>query len=222
MTAPQDSATTTESLERFRPTSGRLVGSLSLLVVAGLLVHPAVDVRTAAGQRLAAGLALVAVLVWMTQLRPRATLYRDALHLRNVLRDVTVPLAVVDEVTVRRTLDVRVGETRYVCVGIGKPLRAVLRPGSGRGPSTLLGWDRLTAYTEEATPPRPDESALSYQEYVQTRIGDLVADARARAGAGAEAGAGAGTPGAPRTRWAWPEVVALVVTGVLFAATFVR
>jgi hypothetical protein len=211
VTASHDSRAATAPIERFRPTSGRLVGSLSLVVVAGLLVHPAVDVRTPAGQRVAAGLAFVAVLVWMTQLRPRATLYADVLHLRNVVRDVTVPLVAVDEVAVHRTLEVRVGEVRYVCVGIGKPLRAVLRPGSGRGPSTLLGWDRLTAYTEEATPPRPDESALSYQEYVETRIGDLVADARNRAGAG--------TTGVPRSSWAWPEVVALVVTGGLFVAT---
>lgn len=215
MTASQDSPVSDAPIERFHPTSGRLVGLLTLVVVAGLLVHPAVDVRTPTGQRVAAGLALLAVLVWMTQLRPRATLCTDVLHLRNVLRDVAVPLAAVDEVAVGRTLEVRVGESRYVCVGIGKPLRAVLRPGSRRGPATLLGWDRLTAYTDEATPPRPDESALSYQEYVETRIGDLAADARARAGS-------SGTAIEPRATWAWPEVVALVVSGGVFTATLLR
>jgi hypothetical protein len=202
-------------VEQFRATSGRLVGSVSLAAVAGLLGYVAVGMQTTTGLRLATGLVFLGVLVWVTQLRPRATAYSDVLHLRNSLRDATVPLEAVDGVTVRRTLNVWVGDRRYVCIGIGTSLRTMAGFRS-RGPASLLGWDRLEAYTAAATPPLPDQNATSYPDYVATRIGDLAEDARRRA---------ALRPGAtappPRELWAWPEVVALAGTAVAFGLSLV-
>jgi hypothetical protein len=180
MTAAHDEPGGAEPVEKFVPTSGRVVGYLSLAIIAGLLVYLALDVQTTLGLRLGTGLLFAGVLVWVTQLRPRATAYPEVLELRNSLRDATVPLVLIDTVTVRRMLNVWVGEERFVCIGIGTPLRKMVKAKGSRGPSSLLGWDRLEAYTEQATPLRPDQTAMSYQDFVETRIVGLVEDARRR------------------------------------------
>jgi hypothetical protein len=215
MTASEGRPARMEPVERFRATSGRVVGSVGLAVVAGLLVYVVVAMRTTTGLRLATGLVLLGVLVWVTQLRPRATAYPDVLHLQNSLRDATVPLVAVDGITVRRMLNVWVGERRYVCIGIGSPLRKMVGVKT-RGPSSLLGWDRLEAYTEESTPPLPDQSATSYPDFVEIRIADLVEDARRRA----SLRPGSPTPQARET-WAWPEIVALAGAAAAFMLSLV-
>ena len=207
MTQAQDGRGRPEPVERFRPTSGRIVGHLSLAVIAGLVVFLAVNEQSVLGLRIGTGLLFFGVLIWITQLRPRATAYPDTLRLQNSLRDVTVPLASIDDVTVRRMLNVWVGEKRYVCIGIGSSLRKMVKSKS-RGPSMMLGWDKLESYTEEATPLRPDQTAMSYATFVETRIDGLVEEAKRRA-----ASRGAETKEQPRETWAWPELVALVVTG---------
>ena len=213
MTAPQDQPGKPEPLERFHATSGRFVGTMTLVVVMVLLVYLGVEVHTRAGLELGTGLLFFGVLVWLTQLRPRAFAYPDTLYLQNSLRDAIVPLAAIDEVSVRRMLSVWVGDKRYVCTSIGKPLRTMVK-GKRRGPSSMLGWDRLEAYTEQATPPRPDQTAMSYGDFVETRIVALVEDARR---ADQDAGTAARDP---REVWVWPNVAALAVTAVLFALSF--
>jgi hypothetical protein len=202
-----------EPVERFHPTSGRAVGYLSLAAIAGLVVYLAVTEHSMTGLRLGTGLVFLACLVWVTQLRPRAAAYPDALHLQNALRDATVPLAAIDRVEVGRVLQVRADGARYVCIGIGTPLRKMVRSKS-RGPSMLLGWDRLEAFSEASTPLRPDQSAMAYQEFVETRIAALVEDAKRRSGKPSAASAEG-----PRRRWAWPEIAALAATAALFVTT---
>jgi hypothetical protein len=213
MTSAQDGPGVGEPVERFRPTSGRFVGSLSLAVVAGILVYAAVAERTVVGLRLATGAAFFGVLVWLTQLRPRVTAYRDVLRLQNSVRDVDVPLARVGDVHVGRMLSVWVGQKRYVCVGISAPLRRMVM-GRKQRPSSLFGWDRLEEYAEHATPPRPEPSAVSYPEYVEGRIVALADEARRRAEV-AEPTAEEPTRGA----WAWPGIGALAATGAAFVVS---
>lgn len=203
-------------VERFVPTSGRIVGFVSLAVIAGLVIYIAANVQTTTGLRLGTGLVFAGVLVWITQLRPRATVYPETLHLKNSLQDATVPLVLIDEVSVRRMLSVWVDGERYVCIGIGTPLRKMVKA-KGRGPSALLGWDRLEAYTEEATPLRPDQTAMSYQDFVEQRIVGLVQDARRRS----VHSDGSVTESRPRRAWAWPEIIALAGTGTAFVLSLV-
>jgi len=68
----------------------------------------------------------------------------------------------------------------------------------------------IEAYTEEATPLRPDQTAMTYPDFVETRISGLAEDARRR---GLDAGDGA------RHHWAWPEIAALAVTGAAFVVS---
>lgn len=213
MTTADQRSSRTEPVERFRPTSGRVLGVLSLVVIAGLVGYLTVNVHSVAGLRLGSGLLFLAVVVWVTQLRPRATAYADVLHLQNSLRDARVPWTAIDGVSVRRMLHVWAGDERYVCIGVGAPLRAMVK-GRTRGPSSLLGWDRLESYTEESTPLRPDQSEMGYAEYVELRIGDLVAEAKRRPTNPARPVA------PPRRLWAWPELTALAGAAVVFVSTF--
>jgi len=213
MTGAQPRPGRAEPVEQFHATSGRFVGMASLGVIAALLAYLALTMQTVTGLRVGAGLVFFAVLVWVTQLRPRATAYEEELHLRNSVRDATLPLVLIDGVRVGRMLNVWVGKERYVCVGIGAPLRTMVRAKT-RGPSSLLGWDRLEAYTEESTPPDPDQIATSYPDFVERRIVGLVEDARRRSGSDEAA-----EDQRPREVWAWPEIIALCLTGALLLVT---
>lgn len=213
MTQAQGEPKAPDPVERFHPTSGRFVGFGSIAVIAGLLVYVVVNVHSFDGLRLGTGLVFFGVLVWVTQLRPRATVYPETLHLQNSVRDVRVPLTMIEGVSVGRMLSVWAGERRYVCTGIGTPLRKMVKVKS-RGPSSLLGWDRLEAYTEESTPHRPDQSAMSYPDFVETRLVDLVEDAQRRSASRTDS-----DERHVEETWAWREVGALTVTGVLFVIT---
>jgi hypothetical protein len=211
MTTAQDGPGRGEPVERFHATSGRFIGLLTLAVIAAILVYVLLDVRSVDGLRLGTGLLFFAVLVWLTQLRPRATAYREVLHLQNSVRDVDVPLVLVDDVHVGRMLSVWVGQQRYVCVGIGAPLRRMVKAKAGK--SSVAGWDRLEEYAERATPPRPEQTPMTYAEFVESRIASLAEEARRRAGAGPDA------QERPRQEWAWPGIIALAVTGAAFVVS---
>lgn len=213
MTGAQDRPGRAEPVEQFHATSGRFVGMASLGVIAVLLVYLALTMRTVTGLRVGAGLVFLAVVVWVTQLRPRATAYEEELHLRNSVRDASLPLVLIDGVRVGRMLNVWVGQERYVCVGIGAPLRKMVGAKT-RGPSSLLGWDRLEAYTDASTPPAPDQTATSYPDFVERRIVALVEDARRSSGPDEAA-----ADQRPREVWAWPEITALCLTAALFLVT---
>lgn len=201
-----------EPVERFNATSGRFVGSLTLVSVAVIVGYVVVDAHTLDGLRVATGALFVGVLVWLTLLRPRATAYRDVLRLQNSVRDVDVPLALVEDVHVGRMLTVWAGEERFVCVGVGAPLRELARGRKG-GPGSLRGWDHLEEYSHQPTPPRQLPTA-SYAEFVEGQILALAEDARRRSGA-------QGTAQAPEPghEWAWAGIVALAVTAVAFLVT---
>jgi hypothetical protein len=215
MAAHQEHASPAEPVERFRPTSGWFVGWTSMLVALLLIGYVAVTSPSLDGLRIVLGLAFAAAVVWATQLRPRATLYPATLELRNSFRDTTVPLARIDEVMVRRTLNVWVGGERYTCIGIGTPLRRMVKMPKSRGSSTILGFDRLEAYHASQTPPSPDQSAMEYATFVETRILDAVDQVR-RDGVPGPREATGSSPHAARHTWAWPEISALGLTGLGF------
>ena len=118
-----------QPLERFKATSGQAVGWGGLIFAAVIVGYVVLAHHTLTGLRVALGMVLFALVVWMTQLRWRATLYPDGVVLRNGARDAVLPLVLVDAVTVRQTLNVWAGERRYVCVGIGRSARSMVKEG---------------------------------------------------------------------------------------------
>jgi hypothetical protein len=151
-------------VERFKPTGGQTLGYLTLAAVAALLVYLLVADRTVSGLRIGTGGIAFAVVIWLTQLRPRITAHVDSLLLVNSVRDQVVPLTAIDRVEVTRALSIWVSERRYVCTGIGASPRK-RRAGTvpGHGPAT-------------------------YADYVGGRIEELVREARARSAPGTPTG----------------------------------
>src|SRR5690349_10196585 len=85
-------------LERFKPTTGLFVGVVGLLIAAFTLGYVVLSVHTTVGLRLGLGAVFGAVVVWVSQLRPRVTAYTRDLHLKGSLRDARVPYVLIDEV----------------------------------------------------------------------------------------------------------------------------
>ncbi|QNN53688.1 hypothetical protein [Nocardioides mesophilus] len=209
MSSPPSSPDPSRPVERFKPTSGVLLGYTGLAATVFLLGYVVVYARSVDGLRLALGAVLFGLLVWVSQLRPRATAYRRHVVLKNMVRDAHVPLAAVDEISVGQTLNLWVGEKRYVCIGIGNSIREEVR--SRRRRDQPLGTSRLTEFALRADRANNDERAMSYQTFVVTRLEELVDEAR-RETRGQEAGQA-------RYVLAWPEVAALSVTTVAFLVT---
>jgi hypothetical protein len=196
-----------EPLERFKPTSGMFVGWLGVVFALLVVVYVLVDAHSLEGLRVALAAVLAAVVVWVTQIRPRVTAYRDHLVLHGSVRDVTVPYALVDDVVLGQTLNIWVGGKRLVCVGIGRSLGMDVR-GTARSHGTgLFGMGRVTGLdlTPGGTPP-PRTPSVAYHEFVVDRLRDLVA-ASSRRPRGDE-------PLAVQRRWAVPELVTLGVLAV--------
>lgn len=178
-----------DQVTRFPPSGGRVSGYVGIgmvLVLAGYLL---VAEPGAGSLQAALGLAILAVLFWVALVRPRVEAHPGTLVIRNMLRDAHVPLAAIDLVGVRQTLDVWVDDQRYTCIGIGHKLRDVRRMGTGQASAS----------------PAP----RGYPGLVAARIESLAQAARYDDT----------DPGPVRHEWAWPELVVLgaLVVGFLAA-----
>jgi hypothetical protein len=211
MTAAQADSGRPRPVERFKPTSGALLGWTGLVCAAVAIVYCAFAVHTVTGLRVALGAAVAAVVIWLTQLRPRATAYPHHLVLQNVVRDTAIPLGAIEEVSVRQSLQVYAQDRRHVCIGIGEPLREELKR-RRRHQQSLLGSSRWGEFAARAERAAPDQTAMSYPTFVVTRIEELV-DEEKRSLAGRD-------PGRVNRAWAWPELAVLAGTGIAFVASF--
>jgi hypothetical protein len=192
-------------VERFRPSSGAPLGWVSIAVLAVVLVVALVSEPNLLGVRIALGIALAAALVWAVLLRPRATAYADTLVLHNMVSDTQLPLAGIEAVTVRQTLNVWVGERRYVCAGIGRSPRQLLRQRSRT--TGALEFQRADLSGTGAGGPVLGD--VDYAGFVESRIEELARAAR-RDGR-------ASTP--VRRQWAVPELSALLTLAAAFAVS---
>jgi hypothetical protein len=206
-----------EPVERFKPTSGMYVGWCGIVVAALVIVYVAFRDHSVLGLRLALASAFAAVLVWVTQLRPRATAYPRELLLLGSVKDTFVPYVAINEVTMGQTLNVWVGPRRFVCVGIGRSIGFEMRQRvRSHGQGGQLGGNRSYQFAGRAETTEYHDSGTTYQVFVLNRINDLVAAARREQDRQDAAGP---VPGV-RSRYAVPELVALVLTGAAFVASF--
>ena len=200
-----------QPVERFKPTSGQLLGWFGVGAAVFVVGYVALSVHSMTGLRVALAAVFFGALVWVTQVRPRATAYPDRVVLKNAVRDSHVPLAAVDEVSIGQTLCLWVGNTRYVCIGIGNTLRADFK---ARRRQSLdagnLGTSRQSELVQKANRANLDERAMTYQTFVVTRLEELVEQSkREHARLQTE-------PPAPHRQVAWPEVTLLAVSGLAF------
>ncbi len=166
MTGPE------EYVEVFRPTSGRFLGVVGLLVCAGVVAIGLLDRGSGFGVTTMAVAVLVGVLVHGSMLKPVVRATDDELELVNLFETVRLPLAAIESLAVRQVLAVLVGDKRYVSPAIGRTFRQALRkPRSTRELAmTPVPGEGLVA-----------EEGMSYADYVEDRLRELAAQARSRA-----------------------------------------
>lgn len=212
MSTPSGTTARPRPVERFAPTSGLFLGWTGLVCAAVAIGWVLLAVHTVTGLRVALGAAVFAVVVHVTQIRPRAAAYADHLLLRNSLRDTRVPLVAIDEVVVGTALQIWTGDERHVCIGIGKSPRDELKALKRRRVQQV-GPSRFQEFKAQAEVAGLDERAMTYQTFVETRIVELVEAARKQPGADQQSRS-------VRRAWAWPEVAALGVTLAAFLVSF--
>ena len=66
---------------------------------------------------------VVGVVVWCAMLRPRLWVTTSDVVMRNMFSTVRVPLAAIEQITVRQVVAVRAGDKRYVSPAVGKSWR---------------------------------------------------------------------------------------------------
>jgi len=191
-------------VQKFKPSGGSLIAYLSIAAFGAFSVLAVASGPSLFALRVVLGMGLLILLTWTTLLRPRADATPETLRLRNLLSDHHVPLARVDEVMVGQMLLVWVGQDRYACVGIGRPVRQR----AGRRPMAVLGAEQADRMgMGEAG---ESGAAVNYADFVENRISDLARSARRDFRTP--------SPGVRRV-WAWPEIIAIVVVGVGFVVS---
>jgi hypothetical protein len=186
----------------FGPTTGLVTGWLGLAIAAAVVVFTLVEDRTAVGARVVLGALVGALVLWCYLLRPRVILEADRLELRNAFSTWAIPWTRVGDVLVRTVTRIYVGERAYVGVAVGHSARSMMRAARK---------ERKTLVAE------PHVSTRAVDQPLPSLIEEAIRD-RART---AQEAAGPDVARGEITRtWAVPELVALLVLVVAFAAAF--
>lgn len=189
-----------EPVERFRPTSGRILGVVALVIALAVVVIGVVDREAGFSAPVVAAAVVIGVLVWSAMLRPKVWVTQQDLVLRNMLHTVCIPLAAIEQVAVRQVLAVSAGEKRFVSPAIGRNWRQAFRANRAA---------------------RQPTAVESYPVFVEERIAQLAEDARARSGVTLLSDEQLVLAEGVRRTWAWPEIVALALASLAFVVTLV-
>ena len=206
-----------EQVQRFRAAGGRVTGILGLAVCAAAALAFATSGSTRLTVSGLLGCAFAAVLVYAAMLRPQVIASTDELTLRTLFETVTIPLASIDTVVVRRYLLVRSGGNKYICPAVGRSLRKTVRTelkwkggtqvlAPGVQVSERLGDVQTEVHTHD----------LDYPDFVEQQITALAGNDRVRRGIEPRSEEEYELGSQVRRRTAWPEVVALAVLGLAF------
>ena len=155
-------ADTTEPgyVEKFPPTSGRVMGVMAVGLCVVVLVYALFDGDRGFEAPVAWAAAFAGVLSYAALLRPAVRVGSGALVLRNMVDTNEIPLAAIQEVAVGQVLAVRTDEKRYVSPAIGTSFLRTVRPRTSQS----------------------GDVGLTYPDYVRDRILHLADGARRRAG----------------------------------------
>ena len=206
------------TIEHFAPTGGRLTGVAGLVLAAAILVLGVVRPGDVTAPIMVAA-ALGGLLAWSALLRPRVSASTETLYLRNALSTTEVPLAAVDELRVRQVLAVRVGEKKLVSPALGRKLRKLLKGGQS-SPMFMpnLGGSMADAGGSE-TQTASAAHSVDYVDHVESRLLDLIEQARARHGIERSSDESRALAAQVRRVPAWPEIGGFAVGIVAFVVT---
>lgn len=206
-------------VERFRPTSGRFSGLLGL-GTAGLVLVLALVGGSREAFVVAVGAALGGVLVWAALLRPALWATRRDLVMRGMFHTDRLPLAAIDRVRVSQVLTVVAGDRRMVSPVVGYTLRQTVKTRARSG-----GIEQPNLGGLEPPPVAADGAravAGEHQAFVESRIEHLATTARDLAGIRPGSAEQRALADDVRRTWAWPEIGAVVVLGVLLVTLLLR
>ena len=193
--------------EKFARNGGMAISVLGGVVVAGFVIGWLLD-RDGVPLAVPAAALLGAVLIWTSTVRPRVLVEGGHLTLRNMLSTVRIPLATIEEIAVQQVLAVRAAGKRYVCAGVGRSLRQVVK-----GASFSHARQQAGALTGEVA--GEIERGMDYGDYVETRLRELVRQDRDRRGIRAFSPEMDELGKQVTRELAWPEIVALAVGALL-------
>lgn len=185
--------------ETFRSTGALVFGGMTVGAALTLAVLAAVHPDAGAPAWLSAALVLLAVVVYVAQVRPAVVLDESELVLRNMLESVHLPWAAIEEVRIRQFLSVEVGGREFNCAAVGRSRRQIRR-------------DNRPAVEENL-------AETSFGRFVETKIRNRASDARTRKGVAAKSPEQAALADDVRRVRAWPEVGALGAAVVALVVT---
>ncbi len=185
--------------ETFRSTGALVFGGITVVGALALAVWVVVDPDTGAPDWVAAVLVLLAVVVYIAQVRPAVVLEESELVLRNMLETVHLPWAAIAEVRIRQFLTIKVGDREFNCAAVGRSRRQIRRD------------SRMVV---EANP-----SEASFGRFVETKLRNRASDARNRQGIKANSPEQAALSDDLRRVRAWPEIIALGAAVAALAVT---
>lgn len=174
----------------FPASNGRATGIGGLVLAAVVAIYAVAGVDQSVGFPLLALAFLVAVLTYAAVLRPRVALSDDELMLRQMFGTTWIPLAAIQDVTVRQMTIIRVADRKYDTPALARP-RTSMRQ--------RLRWAA------------PD---LTATDHLAERIDKAMISARKRAGVQEWSDEQAALAAGIRSQWSWPLIV-LAVMGVL-------
>ena len=204
--------------EKFAPAGGRITGGLGLAVVAVMVGIEVFDPSGIPLLLLAACL-VAAVLMWATMLRPQVSTADGNLVLRNAFATVLIPLAAVEDLSVRQVLAVRTARRRYVGSGVGRTVRQAVKSRPADGRTEAVGPTLGAALGGDA--PSQVDSGMAYADWVELRLRDLVQEDRERRGIRAYSDQAEALADDVVRQPARLELAALVVTVLLFVVLLV-
>jgi hypothetical protein len=199
--------------ETFRSSGAVVFGGITAVGAIVLAILAAVHPRAGAPGWVSAGLVLLALVVYVAQVRPAVVLDESDLVLRNMLESVRVPWPAVKEVQVRQFLVVEVGDREYHCAAVGRSRRQVRRD-NRHAVSGLLAEvpDSRNAVIGNAV-------EESFGRFVETKIRNRASDARARQGIAKNSPEQEALVDDVTRVPAWPEIVVLAATVVTLVIT---
>jgi len=210
-----------EKVEKFGPTNGRFAGVLGLVAVVATAVATLADGRHPTDLLVFVLLGLASVLIWMVMLRP--AVYTDGEHLvmRSIASTTTVPLRVVDKVTVGAMLMVKCGDSVYRSIAVQRSRKRARTSEARTFASARGGGHQHTVFETSGS----SDPVRNYSDFIEVRLEPLAKEAReihrrrppAAAAPAAPSPAAASPAAAPgvRTSWAWPELAVAVVLAVV-------
>jgi hypothetical protein len=215
----------TEELQRFRPTNGRAMGVLGIVLCAALGAVFVTSASPATAVPATLACAFAALLVWAAMLRPNVAATSRELRMRTMFETVEIPLASIDTVLVRRYLLVRSGGRKYICPAISRSLRKTVRSEmkwTGGGGNLLMpGVAADGGARSSVAQDTGDQRDVAYPDFVEQQIQQLARNDRSARGIEERSEEEYDLGSQTVRHTAWPEIIGLVVLGLALVVSLV-